>query len=56
MKKKVTSRGTEYIKNYSGFNIFFYGHKLKWQTGIQHTIMADSAHDGWGVTTGLRLS
>jgi phosphate-selective porin OprO/OprP len=40
--------------------VFFYGHKLKWQTGLQYTRMDDEAddggeYDGWGITTGLRI-
>lgn len=55
----VSGRGDEYHEAYSGFNLFFYGHKLKWQTGLQYTIMNDTADDGgeykgWGITTGLR--
>jgi phosphate-selective porin OprO/OprP len=42
-------------------NKYFYGHKLKWQTGVQYTTMDDNAddggdYDGWGVTTGIRIS
>lgn len=57
----VSGRGDEYNELYAGFNVFFYGHKLKWQTGLQYASMDDSAddggeYDGWGVTTGLRVS
>jgi phosphate-selective porin OprO/OprP len=43
-----------------GANLFFYGHKLKWQTGLQYATLDDSADDGgeytgWGITTGLRM-
>ena len=57
----VKSRGDEYNEIYSGLNVFFYGHKLKWQTGLQYSTMKDSAGDGgeyegWGLSTGLRVS
>jgi phosphate-selective porin OprO/OprP len=57
----VEGRGDEYNEIYGGLNVFFYGHKLKWQTGLQYTNMNDAADDGgaykgWGFTTGLRLS
>jgi phosphate-selective porin OprO/OprP len=56
-----SGRGDEYNEFYFGVNKYFYGHKLKWQTGVQYTDMADSAHDGgeyngWGVTSGIRIS
>lgn len=54
-------RGDEYHEFYVGVNLFFYGHKLKWQTGLQYARMDDGADDGgkykgWGLTTGLRIS
>lgn len=54
-------RGDRYNELLAGYNLFFYGHKLKWQTALQYTTMADSAddggeYDGWGLTTGLRMS
>ncbi|MDA0349593.1 MAG: porin [Verrucomicrobia bacterium] len=58
----VSGRGDQYDELYAGFNVFFYGHKLKWQTGVKSTKMKDSAKDGGeytgglGVTTGLRIS
>ncbi len=53
--------GDEYHEIYLGLNKYFYGHKLKWQTGLQYANMDDAPHDGghyngWGVTTGLRVS
>jgi phosphate-selective porin OprO/OprP len=53
-------RGNLYNEFYAGYNLFFYGHKLKWQTGLQYTNMEDDANDGgeyagWGLTTGLRM-
>jgi phosphate-selective porin OprO/OprP len=56
----VDGRGDDYDDLYAGVNLFFYGHRLKWQTGLQYAWMRDSADDGgeyqgWGVSTGLRL-
>jgi phosphate-selective porin OprO and OprP len=55
-----SGRGNQYDELYAGVNLFFYGHKLKWQTGLQYTHMQDDAgdggdYDGWGLTTGLRV-
>lgn len=55
----VPGHGDEYNEIYGGVNIYFYVHKLKWQTGIQYADMSDSAGDsgaikGWGLTSGLR--
>jgi phosphate-selective porin OprO/OprP len=57
-------RGNRYEEAYLGLNLFFYGHKLKWQTGLQYAHMDDvtepdgssADHEGWGITTGLRIS
>ncbi len=56
----VGGRGDRYREVYAGLNLFFYGHKLKWQTGLQYASMDDAAGDGgkyagWGLTTGLRI-
>jgi len=56
----VSGRGDEYNELYAGVNLFFYGHKLKWQTGLEYARMDDSAddggeYDGWGFSTGLRI-
>ena len=59
-ENRVSSgRGDRYNEYFSGLNLFFYGHKLKWQTGLQYTTMDDDSgdtgdYDGWGLTTGLR--
>ena len=57
----VQGKGDKYHEIYAGLNVYFYGHKLKWQTGLQYSKMRDKANDGgeykgWGLTTGLRLS
>jgi phosphate-selective porin OprO/OprP len=53
-------RGDEYNELYLGANYFFYGHKLKVQTGVQWADMNDRANDGGAYsgtswTTGLRV-
>jgi phosphate-selective porin OprO/OprP len=57
----VKGRGVRYDEFYGGLNMFFYGHKLKWQTGLQYGTTEDAAdiggqHQGWGLTSGLRVS
>ena len=56
----VEGRGDEYTELYLGANYYFYGHRLKLQTGLQWADMNDRARDGgeysgasW--TTGLRI-
>ncbi len=54
-------RGDRYEEFYIGVNYYFYGHKLKLQSGLQFADMNDDAADGGaysGVasTTGLRVS
>ena len=56
----VAGRGDEYNELYAGANYYFYGQKLKLQTGVQVADMNDRAGDGGaysGVswTTGLRV-
>jgi phosphate-selective porin OprO/OprP len=56
----VSGRGDEYNELYLGANYYFYGHKLKVQSGVQWADMNDSANDGGeysGVswTTGIRV-
>ena len=56
----VTGRGDLYNEGYLGANYYFYGHKLKFQTGLQFADMDDSANDGGeysGVswTSGIRI-
>ncbi len=57
----TAGRGDRYNEFYIGVNYYFYGHKLKLQSGLQFGDMNDSAADGGeysGVasTTGLRVS
>jgi len=56
----ASGRGDRYEEFYAGANLYFYGHKFKWQTGLQYASMDDAADDGgeyegWGLTTGIRL-
>jgi phosphate-selective porin OprO/OprP len=56
----VPGRGDEYNELYVGANYYFYGHRLKLQTGVQFADMNDRVNDGGeysGVawTTGLRV-
>ena len=56
----VAGRGDEYKELYLGANYYFYGHKLKLQSGLQFADMNDRVNDGGdysGVawTTGLRV-
>jgi phosphate-selective porin OprO/OprP len=56
----VTRRGDEYNELYLGGNYYFYGHRLKLQTGIQFADMNDredrgGAYSGVSWTTGLRV-
>lgn len=56
----VRGRGDQYTEGYVGANYYFYGHKLKLQSGVQFADMNDSVNDGGaysGVawTTGIRV-
>ena len=57
----VDGRGDQYSELYLGANYFFYGHKLKFQSGLQIAEMKDSMDDGGSysgvaLTSGLRVS
>ncbi len=57
----VSGRADEAHEFYAGLNYYLCGHKLKWQTGVEYTTASDNAndggaYDGWGVTTGIRIS
>ena len=52
--------GDHYNEGYFGVNYFFYGHRLKLQSGVQFADMRDRANDGGAYsgtswTTGLRI-
>jgi phosphate-selective porin OprO/OprP len=56
----VTGRADRYNEGYLGVNYFFYGHRLKLQSGLQFADMRDRANDGGAFsgtswTTGLRI-
>jgi phosphate-selective porin OprO/OprP len=60
-KDLVSGKGNALSELFIGLNTYFYGHKLKWQNGIQFTSMDDDANDGGeydgiGFTSALRLS
>jgi phosphate-selective porin OprO/OprP len=60
-RELIPGNGDEYTELYVGFNYYWYGHKLKLQTGLQQVDMKDiaadgGAHEGWSWTTGLRIS
>lgn len=59
-REVIEGRGDRYDEVYLGANYFFYGHKLKWQSGLQWARMEDTLEDGgryegWAFTTGFRL-
>ena len=53
-------KGDDLTEYFFGLNHFFYGHKLKWQNGLQYTELnqADGSkeYEGWGFTTAFRIS
>jgi phosphate-selective porin OprO/OprP len=55
----VSGRGDSYNEWYVGTNYFFYGHRLKLQSGLQYADIDNGANDGpytgWGWTTGIRV-
>ena len=56
----ISGRGDEYREWFAGFNWFFYGHKLKWQNGLQYTEMddndgGDGEYQGWGFASVVRI-
>ena len=58
--KVVDGKVNQYNELYAGFNVYFYGHKFKWQTGLEYGTSADDPvdggkYEGWGLTTGLRF-
>ncbi len=59
--RHTSGRGDRYNELYLGVNYYFYGHKLKLQTGVQFGDMKDRANDGGtysgvAATSGLRVS
>jgi phosphate-selective porin OprO/OprP len=60
-RELASGRGDDYREFYAGFNYYWYGHKLKLQTGLTYADMSDIAADGgaytgWSWTTGFRVS
>ena len=59
--KTTQARGDRYNELYFGANYYFFGHKLKLQSGLQYADMNDRARDGGDYSglswiTGLRVS
>jgi phosphate-selective porin OprO and OprP len=61
-ENRVVTRGNgdRYTEGYLGVNYYFYGHRLKLQSGVQFADMRDRASDGGAFsgtswTTGLRI-
>lgn len=57
----TTARGDEYNEFYGGLNYYFYGHKLKLQTGLAYVTMhglptTTGDYGGWNWTTGFRVA
>jgi phosphate-selective porin OprO/OprP len=57
----VDGKGDQYNEYYAGLNYYLYGHKLKFQTGVQYATLSDSKNDGgeyggWQVVSGVRIS
>ena len=57
----VSGRGDRYDEWYAGANYYFYGHRLKLQSGLQWGDMNDEpvdggAYSGLSWVTGLRVS
>jgi phosphate-selective porin OprO/OprP len=57
----TSGRGDEYNEIYAGLNYYFYGHKLKLQSGWAYATLHDRAGDGgryagWSWTNALRVS
>ncbi len=60
-KKNLSGSKYEDVHDfYVGLNCYLYGHKLKWQTGVEYNIARNDAagddYNGWGITTGVRIS
>jgi phosphate-selective porin OprO/OprP len=58
-ERDLAGRGDEMSEYFFGINYFFFGHKLKWQNAFQYTEMdnlGSKVYEGWGYTSGLRIS
>ena len=58
-ERDLAGRGDEMQEYFFGINYFFYGHKLKWQNGLQYTELEQAGtkeYEGWGFTTAFRIS
>jgi phosphate-selective porin OprO/OprP len=52
----VSGRGDRYNEFYGGVNYYFYGHKLKWQNGVQHVQMNDKLGNDGGKYSGVSFT
>jgi phosphate-selective porin OprO/OprP len=60
-KTLVSGKGDQVQELFLGINTYLYGHKLKWQNGLQFTNMSDDAnndgeYNGIGFTSAIRIS
>lgn len=55
-KSLATGKTEQADEFYLGLNVYLYGHKLKWQNGISYTMTDNDEFDGFGFTSGIRLS
>jgi phosphate-selective porin OprO/OprP len=60
-RKIESERAEEAHDFFAGLNWYLYGHKLKWQNGVEYNIASNISdagddYDGWGFTSGLRAS
>lgn len=60
-RKNSSSRYEDIHDFYLGINCFLYGHKLKWQSGLEYNYGLNEAasgtdYRGWGASTGIRIS
>ncbi len=54
------AKGDRYQAIYAGLNYYIYGHKLKFQTGVEYSTLRDSTgnsdFDAWSFQSGIRFS
>ena len=59
---KIDSALSETVADYYlGLNCYVYDHKVKWQSGVEYTMATGASapasdYEGWGISTGLRIS
>lgn len=60
-RRSSTARGDGYREIFLGLNKHFYGHTLKWQSGVQYAHPADGVSDagrysGAAFVSGIRIA